>query len=51
MRAAWPDAEVRVHRRAWGVIVEVRRSRRTVALVAFDGAGGVRRDAPLRRAA
>ena len=51
MRVAWPDADVRVHQRAWGVIVEVRRSGRTIAIVAFDAAGGVRRDAPLRRAA
>jgi hypothetical protein len=51
MRGAWPDADVRVHQRTWGVIVEVRRRRRTVALVAFDADGGVHRDAPLRRAA
>jgi hypothetical protein len=42
---------VRAHQRSWGVIVEVRRSRRTVALVGFDGAGRVLRDEPLRRAA
>lgn len=51
MRAGWADADIRVHQRAWGVIVEVRRMERTIALVAFDGDGGVRRDAPLRRAA
>jgi hypothetical protein len=51
MRAAWPDADVRVHQRPWGVIVEALRGGRTIAIVAFDGAGGVRRDAPLRRAA
>lgn len=51
MRTAWPDAEVRVHQRTWGVIVEVRRMERTIALVAFDAHGGVRRDAPVRRAA
>ena len=51
MRAAWPDGDVRVHQRAWGVIVEVRRGERTIALVAFDADGGVRRDARLRRAA
>jgi hypothetical protein len=51
MRSASPDADVRVHQRAWGVIVEVRRAGRTVALVAFDAHGGVHRDAPLRRAA
>jgi hypothetical protein len=51
MRAAWPDADVRVHQRAWGVIVEVRRRGRTIAIVGFGADGGVRRDAPLRRAA
>jgi hypothetical protein len=51
LRSGWPDADVRVHQRGWGVIVEARRSGRTVALVAFDGDGGIHRDAPLRRAA
>ena len=51
MRSGWPDADIRVHQRPWGVIVEVRRSGRTIALVAFDADGGVHRDAPLRRAA
>jgi hypothetical protein len=51
MRAGWPDADIRAHQRTWGVIVEVRRAARTIAIVAFDGGGGVHRDAPLRRAA
>jgi hypothetical protein len=51
MRVGWPDADIRVHQRSWGVIVEVRRMERTVALVAFDAEGGVHRDAPLRSAA
>jgi hypothetical protein len=51
MRSGWPDAAIRVHQRGWGVIVEVRRAGRTIALVAFDDAGGIRRDALLRRAA
>ena len=51
MRGGWPDADVHVHQRSWGVIVEVRRMERTIALVAFDAHGGVHRDAPLRRAA
>jgi hypothetical protein len=51
MRSGWPDADMRVHQRARGVIVEVRRDGRTIALVAFDADGSVRRDAPLRRAA
>ncbi len=49
MRVGWHDADIRVHQRSWGVIVEVRRMQRTIALVAFDADGGVRRDAPLRR--
>ena len=48
MRSGWPDAEVRVHQRAWGVIVEVRRTGRTIAIAAFDANGGVQRDEPLR---
>jgi hypothetical protein len=51
MRGARPDADVRVHQRAWGVIVEVLHRGRTIALVAFDAQGGVRRDAPLGREA
>jgi hypothetical protein len=51
MRAGWPDADISVHQRSWGVIVEVRRMERTIALVAFDAHGGVHREAPLRRAA
>ena len=51
LRRRWPGADVRAHQRPWGVIVEVRRSGRTVALVAFDADGGVHRDAPVRRAA
>ena len=49
MRSGWRDADIRVHQRAWGVIVEVRRSEHTIALVAFDAHGGVHRDAPLLR--
>jgi hypothetical protein len=51
MRAGWPDAEIRVHQRPWGVIVEVCRTDRTIALVAFDADGGIQRDTPLRSAA
>lgn len=51
LRARWPQAEVRVHQRAWGVIVEVRQGGRTVVLMGFDGRGGVRADRPLTRAA
>ena len=51
LRARWPRAEVRAHQRAWGVIVEVRQGGRTVAVVGFDGRGGVLADEPLDRAA
>jgi hypothetical protein len=51
MRAGWPDAEIRAHRRTWGVIVEVRRSDRTISIVGFDGAGRILRDEPLGLAA
>jgi hypothetical protein len=44
LRARWPTADVRVHQRPWGIIVEVRRGERTVSLTAFDGAGGVHAD-------
>jgi hypothetical protein len=44
LRARWPEADVRVHQRPWGIIVEVRRVGRTVSLTAFDGAGGVHAD-------
>jgi hypothetical protein len=48
LRRRWPRAAVRAHQRAWGVIVEVRDSGRTVALVGLDGAGGVHRDRRIR---
>ena len=44
IRLAWPDAEVHVHQQAWGVIVEVVRDGRTIALSGFDARGGVRSD-------
>jgi len=47
MRTGWPDAQIRAHQRAWGVIVEVRRADRTISLVGFDGAGRILRDEPL----
>jgi hypothetical protein len=51
MRCGWPDGEVSVHQRPWGVSVEVRRSGRTVSLAGFDGFGRILRDEPLPRAA
>jgi hypothetical protein len=32
LRRRWPGADVQAHQRPWGVIVEVRRDGRTVAL-------------------
>jgi hypothetical protein len=50
LRLRWPDADVRVHRRAWGLIVEVRRGDRTLSLTAFDGEGGIERERRLEAA-
>ena len=41
LRRKWPQADVRVHQRAWGVIVEVRDGDRTLSLTALDGSGGI----------
>lgn len=41
LRRRWPRAEVRVHQRPWGVIVEVREGHRTLSLTALDGTGGI----------
>ncbi|MEN3284100.1 MAG: hypothetical protein V7607_5240 [Solirubrobacteraceae bacterium] len=41
LRRRWPQAEVRVHQRAWGVIVEVQGDGRTISLIALDGSGGI----------
>jgi hypothetical protein len=51
LRRRFPDDDVRAHQRRWGVILEVRRGRRTISLTALDGDGGVRDDRPLPRAA
>jgi hypothetical protein len=41
LRRKWPQADLRVHQRAWGVIVEVRDGDRTLSLMALDGSGGI----------
>jgi hypothetical protein len=51
LRRRWPDADVRAHQRPWGVIVEVRRGGRTVALTALDAEGGIEREHSIPRAA
>ena len=47
LRRTWPAGDVRTHQRDWGVIVEVRRRGRTVALAAYDGHGGAHGDHPV----
>jgi len=54
LRRRHPGAEVRVHERPWGVLVEVRRRGHVVTLERLEfGTGAVIHDAPipLRRAA
>jgi hypothetical protein len=41
LRRRWPGADVRVHQRPWGIIVEVRADGRTLALTRLDGTGGI----------
>jgi hypothetical protein len=51
IRTRWPQADVRVHQRPWGVIVEVRQGGHVLSLTGFDGRGRVLADRPLTRAA
>jgi hypothetical protein len=51
LRRRHPGAELRVHERAWGVLVEVRREPRTVALERFDYGGATVHDRPIQLAA
>jgi hypothetical protein len=52
LRQRHPGAELRVHERAWGVLVEVRRHGHVVTLERFEfGTGAVVHDAPIRLAA
>jgi hypothetical protein len=51
LRTRWPGADVRVHQRSWGVIVEVRHGGRTVSLTALDGAGGIESERHVAQAA
>lgn len=48
LRGRFPGAEVRTHARPWGLIVEVVRAGRTVALAGFDHTGGQREDVAVR---
>jgi hypothetical protein len=47
LRRRFPDGDVRVHERSWGVIVEVRRGDRVVALTALHPDGRIARDRPI----
>jgi hypothetical protein len=52
LRGRHPGAELRVHERPWGVLVEVRRRGHVVTLERFEfGTGAVVHDAPIRLAA
>jgi hypothetical protein len=41
LRRRWPGAELRIHRRPWGLIVEVRDGDRTISLTRLDGTGAI----------
>jgi hypothetical protein len=51
LRRRHPGAELRVHERPWGVLLEVRRRGHAVRLERFEYGGGVVHDAPIRLAA
>ena len=51
LRRRHPGATLRVHERAWGVLVEVRRDSHTVKLERFEFGGVTVHDAPIRLAA
>ncbi|MEA2340208.1 MAG: hypothetical protein QOG11_285 [Solirubrobacteraceae bacterium] len=51
LRRRNPGAELRVHHKPWGLIVEVRRGGHAVELERFDWTGGAEPDRPLGLAA
>ena len=51
LRRRHPGAELAVHQRAWGVIIEVREGSRTRQVMALHGDGAVRADERVRAAA
>jgi hypothetical protein len=51
LRRRHAGAELCVHERDWGVLIEVRRSGHTVTLERLEFGGGVVHDAPIRIAA
>jgi hypothetical protein len=51
LRRRHPGAELHAHQKPWGVIVEVRRGDRTLALERFDWTGAALADRPIQLAA
>ncbi len=51
LRRRHPGAELLVHPRPWGIVVEARRGARTVELERFDWSGAVLADQRVDRAA
>jgi hypothetical protein len=51
LRRRFPDGEVCVHERPWGLIVEVRRGAHVVALTALHADGRIAPDRPVTRPA
>jgi hypothetical protein len=51
LRRRHPRAEVVVHPKPWGIVVEARRGGHAVELERFDWSGGVTPDQPIARAA
>jgi hypothetical protein len=51
LRRRHPRAEVLVHQKPWGLIVEARRRGHAIELERFDWSGAVQRDRPIAVAA
>jgi hypothetical protein len=51
LRRRHPRAEVLVHQKSWGIIVEARRGGHVVELQRFDWTGAVMPDRPITRVA
>ncbi len=51
LRRRHPKAEVVVHPKPWGIVVEARRSGRAIELERFDWSGAVTPDQPIAFAA
>ncbi len=51
LRRRHPRAEIRVHQKPWGIIVEARRRGRVVELQRFDWTGAVMADRRIARVA